>query len=58
MRQPRAQPSAARVVGVDFSGAMLRVGAQKLQSAALDARIAMVQGDATRIPLGDQSVVL
>ena len=52
----RAQPSAARVVGVDFSGAMLRVGEQKLRRARLDARIAMVQGDATRIPLGDQSV--
>jgi demethylmenaquinone methyltransferase / 2-methoxy-6-polyprenyl-1,4-benzoquinol methylase len=52
----RAQPSAARVVGVDFSGAMLRVGAQKLRSARLAGRIAMVQGDATRIPLGDQSV--
>ena len=52
----RAQPSAARVIGVDFSGAMLRVGEQKLRRARLDARIAMVQGDATRIPLGDQSV--
>ena len=52
----RAQPSAARVVGVDFSGAMLRVGEQKLRKERLDARIAMVQGDATRIPLGDQSV--
>ena len=52
----RAQPSAARVVGVDFSGAMLRVGEQKMRRARLDARIAMVQGDATRIPLGDQSV--
>jgi demethylmenaquinone methyltransferase / 2-methoxy-6-polyprenyl-1,4-benzoquinol methylase len=35
---------------------MLRVGAQKLRSARLAGRIAMVQGDATRIPLGDQSV--
>ena len=52
----RAHPSAARVVGVDFSGAMLRVGEQKLRRARLDSRIAMVQGDATRIPLGDRSV--
>jgi demethylmenaquinone methyltransferase/2-methoxy-6-polyprenyl-1,4-benzoquinol methylase len=52
----RAQPSAVRVVGVDFSRAMLRVGEQKLRKERLDARIAMVQGDATRIPLGDQSV--
>jgi demethylmenaquinone methyltransferase/2-methoxy-6-polyprenyl-1,4-benzoquinol methylase len=52
----RAQPSAARVVGVDFAGAMLRVGAGKLHTGQLDDRVAMVQGDATRIPLGDASV--
>jgi demethylmenaquinone methyltransferase/2-methoxy-6-polyprenyl-1,4-benzoquinol methylase len=52
----RAQPAAARVVGVDLSVAMLRVGETKLRKARLDARIAMVQGDATRIPLGDASV--
>lgn len=52
----RAQPSAARVVGVDFSGAMLRVGDRKLRSERLDGRIAMIQGDATRIPLRDASV--
>jgi demethylmenaquinone methyltransferase/2-methoxy-6-polyprenyl-1,4-benzoquinol methylase len=52
----RATPAAARVVGVDFSGAMLRVGASKLRKARLDDRIAMVQGDATRIPLGDATV--
>jgi demethylmenaquinone methyltransferase / 2-methoxy-6-polyprenyl-1,4-benzoquinol methylase len=52
----RARPSAARVVGVDFSGAMLRVGDRKLRHERLDDRIAMVQGDAMRIPLGDASV--
>jgi demethylmenaquinone methyltransferase/2-methoxy-6-polyprenyl-1,4-benzoquinol methylase len=52
----RAQPSAARVVGVDFSGAMLRVGDRKLRSQHVDNRIAMVQGDAARIPLADSSV--
>jgi demethylmenaquinone methyltransferase/2-methoxy-6-polyprenyl-1,4-benzoquinol methylase len=52
----RARPSAARVVGVDFSGAMLRVGERKLRTERLDARIAMVQGDATRVPLGSASV--
>jgi demethylmenaquinone methyltransferase/2-methoxy-6-polyprenyl-1,4-benzoquinol methylase len=51
-----ARRSAARVVGVDFSSAMLRVGARKLLSERLDARIAMVQGDATRLPLGSASV--
>jgi demethylmenaquinone methyltransferase / 2-methoxy-6-polyprenyl-1,4-benzoquinol methylase len=52
----RAQPSAARVVGVDFSSAMLSVGEQKLKKAQLDARIAMVRGDAACIPVADQSV--
>jgi demethylmenaquinone methyltransferase / 2-methoxy-6-polyprenyl-1,4-benzoquinol methylase len=52
----RAQPPAARVVGVDFAGAMLRVGAGKLRNERLDDRVAMVQGDATRIPLSDGSV--
>jgi ubiquinone/menaquinone biosynthesis methyltransferase len=48
--------SGARVVGVDFSAAMLRVGEGKLRAASLDARIAMVQGDAARVPLGSASV--
>ena len=52
----RAHPPAARVVGVDFARAMLRVGEDKLRRARLHDRVAMVQGDATRIPLGDASV--
>jgi demethylmenaquinone methyltransferase/2-methoxy-6-polyprenyl-1,4-benzoquinol methylase len=52
----RARPSAARVVGIDFSAAMLRVGERKLRTERLDARITMVQGDATRVPLGSASV--
>jgi demethylmenaquinone methyltransferase/2-methoxy-6-polyprenyl-1,4-benzoquinol methylase len=52
----RARPPAARVVGVDFSGAMLRVGDRKLRNERLDDRIAMVQGDALRVPLADASV--
>jgi demethylmenaquinone methyltransferase/2-methoxy-6-polyprenyl-1,4-benzoquinol methylase len=51
-----ARPAAARIVGVDFSGAMLRVGADKLRKRRLDDRIALVRGDATRIPLGPASV--
>ena len=51
-----ARPAAARVVGVDFSGAMLRVGEGKLRRDRLDSRVSMVQGDATRIPLADASV--
>ena len=47
-----AQPS-ARVVGVDFAGAMLRVGLDKLRARRLDQRITLVRGDATSIPVRD-----
>ena len=52
----RAQPGAARVVGVDFAGAMLRVGRDKLRRERLGDRITLVRGDATRIPAADRSV--
>ena len=52
----RARPGAARVVGVDFAGEMLRVGREKVRRARLDDRIALVRGDATRIPARDASV--
>jgi demethylmenaquinone methyltransferase/2-methoxy-6-polyprenyl-1,4-benzoquinol methylase len=51
-----ARPGAARVVGVDFAGAMLRVGRAKLVRRRLTDTIALVRGDATRIPAGDESV--
>jgi demethylmenaquinone methyltransferase/2-methoxy-6-polyprenyl-1,4-benzoquinol methylase len=51
-----ARPGAARVLGVDFAGAMLQVGRQKLLARGLDRRIALVRGDATRIPVADRSV--
>lgn len=51
-----ASPSAVRVVGVDFAGAMLRVGLDKIRARRLDRTIALVRGDATRIPLPDRSV--
>jgi demethylmenaquinone methyltransferase/2-methoxy-6-polyprenyl-1,4-benzoquinol methylase len=44
---------AARVVGVDFAGAMLRVGLDKLRGRALTRQITLVRGDATRIPVQD-----
>ena len=47
---------AARVVGVDFAAAMLRVGQQKLALAGHAERITLVRGDAARVPLGDGSV--
>lgn len=52
----RAQPGAARVVGIDFAAAMLGVGREKLQRTELETRIALVRGDATRIPLADATV--
>jgi demethylmenaquinone methyltransferase/2-methoxy-6-polyprenyl-1,4-benzoquinol methylase len=44
---------AARVVGVDFAGAMLRVGLDKLRGRALDRQITLVRGDATKVPVRD-----
>jgi demethylmenaquinone methyltransferase/2-methoxy-6-polyprenyl-1,4-benzoquinol methylase len=52
----RANPPAARVVGVDFAGAMLRVGYGKLQRARFENRIALVRGDATCLPVADASI--
>lgn len=48
----RAAPN-ARIVGVDFAGAMLRVGLDKLRARGLDRQISLVRGDATRIPVRD-----
>jgi len=51
-----SRSAAARVVGVDFAGAMLRVGHEKLCRTGHVDRITLVRGDATRIPVGDRSV--
>jgi demethylmenaquinone methyltransferase/2-methoxy-6-polyprenyl-1,4-benzoquinol methylase len=47
---------AARVVGVDFAGAMLRIGVDKLKTLQLSDRIALVRGDATAIPAATGSI--
>src|SRR5262245_28587012 len=52
----QARPPATSVVGVDFAGAMLQVAHRKLRRAELDRRVVLVRGDATRIPIADQSV--
>ncbi len=44
------------VVGIDFSGEMLRLGLAKVRAAGLAARVHLVRGDATRVPLPDESV--
>jgi demethylmenaquinone methyltransferase/2-methoxy-6-polyprenyl-1,4-benzoquinol methylase len=48
-----ARPGAARVIGLDFAGAMLEVGCRKLRDAGLLHRVTLVRGDAMRLPLGD-----
>jgi demethylmenaquinone methyltransferase / 2-methoxy-6-polyprenyl-1,4-benzoquinol methylase len=52
----RAAPAAARVVGVDFAGVMLRIGHEKVRRARLDDRVTLVRGDATCIPVADGSM--
>ncbi len=49
-------PPAARVVAVDFSGAMLARGLQKVKAAGESGRIALIRGDAMRLPAADRSV--
>ena len=49
-------PGARRVIGVDFAGAMLEVGHDKVRRLRLDDRIALVRGDAARLPAADRSV--
>lgn len=43
----------ARVIGVDFASAMLRIGLEKLRGQGLTGRISLVRGDATQIPVKD-----
>lgn len=38
------------VVGVDFAGAMLAIGRDKVRAAGLDRRVRLVRGDACRLP--------
>jgi demethylmenaquinone methyltransferase/2-methoxy-6-polyprenyl-1,4-benzoquinol methylase len=51
-----AAVGARRVLGVDFAGAMLRVGLEKLRRLAARERVLLVRGDATCIPVADASV--
>jgi demethylmenaquinone methyltransferase/2-methoxy-6-polyprenyl-1,4-benzoquinol methylase len=41
----------ARVAGVDFAGAMLAVGLEKVRGRRLDRRVTLLRGDATAIPV-------
>jgi demethylmenaquinone methyltransferase/2-methoxy-6-polyprenyl-1,4-benzoquinol methylase len=51
----RGDARAARVVGVDFAGAMLSLGVGKVQAAGESSRVALVRGDAMRLPVADAS---
>jgi demethylmenaquinone methyltransferase/2-methoxy-6-polyprenyl-1,4-benzoquinol methylase len=51
----RRPPAAKRVVGVDFSGAMLELGHQKVEVAHESDRIALIRGDAMRLPIASRS---
>src|SRR5215470_14989964 len=51
----RGAPAAKRVVGVDFSGAMLGLGRQKVGLACESDRIALIRGDAMRLPIASRS---
>ena len=55
-RGPSGRPAAARVVGVDFSGAMLALGLRKLKAAGESHRMMLIRGDAMRLPVADNSV--
>jgi demethylmenaquinone methyltransferase/2-methoxy-6-polyprenyl-1,4-benzoquinol methylase len=48
-----ARPGAARVIGIDFSGEMLRLGARKVRARGQSGRVVLARGDATRLPVGD-----
>jgi demethylmenaquinone methyltransferase/2-methoxy-6-polyprenyl-1,4-benzoquinol methylase len=43
----------SRIIGVDFAGAMLRLGLQKLRARALDRTVTLIRGDATSVPVRD-----
>jgi len=49
--EARATSGAARVLGVDFAGAMLALGLAKVRAAGESDRIALVRGDAMRLPV-------
>jgi demethylmenaquinone methyltransferase / 2-methoxy-6-polyprenyl-1,4-benzoquinol methylase len=44
---------AARVLGIDFAGAMLALGRRKIATVGETAQISLVRADAMRIPVGD-----
>lgn len=54
--EARRQHPRTRIVGVDFAGAMLEIGVRKVRAAGHREGIALVRGDAMRLPVADGSV--
>ena len=50
-----AATGAARVIGVDFAGAMLGLGLKKIRRAGEERRITLIRGDALTLPVADGS---
>ena len=50
-----ARRGARTILGVDFAGAMLALGLAKVRRAGEERRIALVRGDAMRLPAADRS---
>lgn len=50
-----ADAGAARVVGLDFSEAMLEIGRSKVERGGLDDRIELVHGNAMALPFDDET---
>ena len=50
-----AATGARRVLGVDFAGAMLAIGLDKVRKRGQERRIALARGDAMRLPAADGS---
>ena len=50
------ESAAARVIGIDFSGAMLERGLEKVKAAGGSSRIALARGDAMQLPVRTGSV--
>jgi demethylmenaquinone methyltransferase/2-methoxy-6-polyprenyl-1,4-benzoquinol methylase len=55
MAGARARRGAGRVVGVDFAGAMLGRGLEKIRRAGLASRVRLVRGDAMCLPVASGS---
>ena len=55
IRGARQGRGAARVTGVDFSGAMLVHGLAKVRAAGLERRVRLVRGDAMNLPVASGS---